>query len=117
MVTATTGSATFVGLKTGTKRTVSMYVSDVVGASVRFNMNSIASATTSEYAQFDEPVVLGDVAILTGPTVATGFVWQSGTTVIPNSVTMISPNLTTNPQRVCPTIRWNAGSLIGAQQF
>ena len=117
MVTTTTGSATFVGLKTGTKRTVSIFISDVVGAAVTFNVNSIAAAGSSQYAQFDEPVVLGDVAILTGPTVATGFVWQSGTTMIPNSVTMISPNLTTNPQRVCPTIRWNAGSLIGAQQF
>lgn len=117
MVTATTMQITLTGLRTHRRYAVSGYISDVVGAKVLFNQNGVAGTTSDNYFQLQEDVVLTDVAILTGPTVATGFNLQSGGQTIPASTVLISPNLTTNASRSVPAIGFRAGSLIGAVQF
>lgn len=117
MVTATTATISFKGMKSGRDYSVSAYISDVVGAKVLFNANGVAGATSDSYIQMTEPVVVADVAILTGPTVATGFRFQSGAVDVPQSATLIATNLTTIQTRNCPKIGFNAMSQIGAVQF
>lgn len=117
MVTATTGTVTFRGLKTKTPYSCSLYISDVVAAKVTFNPNGAAAAGSDTNVQFDEDVVIEDVSILTGPTVATGFSWYSRGVVVANSATLISPNLTTNPSRNFPRLAFAAQRLISAIQF
>jgi len=116
MVTATTGTVTWRG-KSGRVYSSSMYISDVAAAKVTFNPNGAAVAGSDTTLQFDEDVVLIDVSILTGPTVATGFNWYSRGVIVANSATLISPNLTTNAQRSFPPVGFVAGRLISAVQF
>jgi len=118
MVTATTGTATFKGMG-NMKRTyaVSLYISDVVGARILWNANGVAGATSDNYVQFTEPVILSDVSILTGPTVMTGFRMQSGAVDVPQSAILIATNLTTIQTRNAPNIGFAAQSQIGAVQF
>jgi hypothetical protein len=117
MVTATTGTITFRGLKTGNQYSTSCYISDVVGAKVTFSPNGVAGTGSDTTVQFDEDVQIIDVAIITGPTVATGFSWYSRGVIVTNSATLISPNLTTNPNRNFPRIAFASGRLISAVQF
>lgn len=117
MVTATTGTITFKGLKSGKPYSASIYISDVVAAKVTFNPNGAAGSGSDTTIQFDEPVQVIDVSILTGPTVATGFNWYSRGVLVSNSATLISPNLTTNAQRSFPPVAFDSGRLISAVQF
>jgi len=105
------------GLNTKRNYSASIYISDVIGASVLFNSNGVAGSTSNNYMQITEPVVITDVSILTGPTVATGFKFQSGGVDIPQSATLIATNLTTIQTRNFPRIGFNALSQIGAVQF
>lgn len=117
MVTATTGTATFKGRSTGRTYAASIYISDVVAAKVTFNMNGAAGAGSDAFWQAPEDVQLIDVAIITGPTVATGFTWLSGGASVPGSATLISPNLTTNASRSAPNIGFRSQSFVTAVQF
>jgi hypothetical protein len=117
MVTATTATVSFRGLKTNRDYSVSAYISDVVGARVLFNANGVAGTASDSYVQFNEPVVVSDVSILTGPTVATGFRLQSGAVDVPQSATLIATNLTTIQTRNFPRVGFSAMSQIGAVQF
>jgi len=116
MVTATTMTMNFRG-QSGRQYSTSGYISDVVGAKVTFSQNGAAGSTSDTFIQFDEPVVLNDVAILTGPTVATGFTLTAGGNTVPSSAILISPNLTTNANRNSPNIGFKTRTLIGAVQF
>jgi len=116
MVTATTATLSFKG-RSGRVYNVSGYISDVIGAAVTFNPNGAAASTSPSTFQLPEDVVLVDVSILTGPTVATGMVMQSGSTNIPNSNLLIAANLTSVQNRNAPNIGFSAKSLIGAVQF
>ena len=117
MVTATTGTVTFRGLNTKMAQSVSIYISDVIGAKVTFNPNGAAASTSDTTVKFDEPVVVEDVSIITGPTVATGFNWYSRGVIVPNTANLISPNLTTNASRNFTRTAFAAGRLISAVQF
>jgi hypothetical protein len=118
MVTATTMTASFQGIG-ALKRpySVSGYISDVVGAKVLWNANGVAGTTSDTYVQFSEPVVLTDVSIITGPTVATGFRMQSGGVDVPQSATLLATNLTSVIGRNAPKVQFAAQSQIGAIQF
>lgn len=117
MVTATTGVATFKGLQTGKVYSTSLYISDVVGAKLTWNPAGAAVAGSDTNVQFDENVMLTDISIITGPTVATGFNWYSRGVIVPNSATLISPNLTTNASRSFNPVSFSAAKLISAVQF
>jgi len=118
MVTPTTATMSFKGMGASKRNySVSAYISDVVGAKVLFNANGVAGATSDSYLQFNEPVVLTDVSIITGPTVATGFRMQSGAVDVPQSAILIATNLTTIQTRNAPNIGFGAMSQIGAVQF
>jgi len=117
MVTATTMQISLQGLISKRTYSISGYISDVVGAKVLWNQNGVAGTTSDNYFQLSEPTQLRDIAIITGPTVATGFNLQSGGQNVPGSAILISPNLTTNNNRSVPAIGFKAGSLIGAVQF
>ena len=117
MVTATTMTMVLKGLQSGRKYSVSGYISDVVGAKVLFNQNGVAGSGSDNYFQLPEAAVLEDIAVITGPTVMTGFNLQSGGQTIPGSAILIGPNLTTIATRNAPSIGFKAGSLIGAVQF
>jgi len=117
MVTATTMSVRFRDLKTNEHKSVSGYISDVIGTKMKWNQAGIASATTDDTIQFENPVVIEDVSILTGPTVSVGFNWYARNTIIASSATLISPNLTTNASRSFPSIAFGAGTLISAREF
>jgi hypothetical protein len=117
MVTATTATFSFKGTQSGRNYSTSGYISDVVGAAITFSQNGAAASTSPTFIQFQEPVVLVDVAVLTGPTVATGWTMTAANNTIPSSACLISPNLTTNANRSVPAIGFNARALIGAVQF
>ena len=117
MVTATTATMSFTGLQSKRVYNVSAYISDVVAATVLFNSNGVAGTTSLNYCQFPEAVILTDVSILTGPTVATGFNYTTGGTVVPNSNLLIAANLTSIQNRNFPNIAFKQGSQIGAIQF
>jgi hypothetical protein len=114
MVTATTMQVKFRGSR---DYLVSGYISDVIGAKVKWNQNGVAGATSDDYVQFTEQVRLIDVSVLTGPTVMTGFNLQSGGQNVPGAAILISPNLSTNPQRSISQVLFRPSSLIGAVQF
>lgn len=117
MVTATTGTMTFVGRQSGRRYGVSCYVSDVIGAAVTFNVNGAAAAGSPSTFQLPEPVTLVDAAVITGPTVMTGFKLQSGGMDIPGSSFLLGSVLTTIQTRIVPNISFGAKSIIGAVQF
>lgn len=117
MVTATTGTMTFRGVKSGRKYTVSCYISDVIGAAVTFNPSGAAVAGSNNYYVAPEDVVLDDASIITGPTVATGFNYTSNSNLVPASATLLGSVLTTIQTRNIPQIGFMAGRLIGAVQF
>lgn len=117
MVTATTATILFKGASSGRQYATSAYISDVIGAKILFSQNGVAGTGSDTFIQFPEPVVLQDVAVLTGPTVATGWTFTAAGNTVPSSACLISPNLTTNANRSVPNIGFNTRALIGAVQF
>lgn len=96
---------------------ISAYISDVANAKVRFNANGAAGASSDEYVQFNEPVMLTDVSVITGYADTSGMRFQSGGVDIPQSATLFATNLTTLQARNAPPIAFAAQSQIGAIQF
>jgi hypothetical protein len=117
MVTATTGQAQFLDLVTKEVKSVSFYISDVVGAKFTWSQQGAAGAGSGTTVQFKNPVQIIDISILTGPTVMTGWYWSSYDTPIPSSNNLISPNLTTVQTRNFTRTAFGAGALISATQF
>jgi len=58
----------FMGARSGRSYSVDAYLSDVVGALVRFDAGDGASATSPDFWIAPEPVILTDFAIVTGMT-------------------------------------------------
>lgn len=116
--TPTTATFSFKGIGQHKRNySVSAYISDVSGARILFNANGAAGTTSDNYVQFNEPVVLTDVAVITGYADTTGFRMQSGAVDVPQSAILNAANLTTIQNRNAPNIAFNAQSQIGAVQF
>lgn len=73
MVTATYGTATFIG-QSGKTYSVDLYIADVVATAVKFDAGAGASATSLPFWRVPERCRLVDLAIVTGPTVMTTLV-------------------------------------------
>jgi hypothetical protein len=117
MVTATTGQATFKGLQTGKIYTPSIYISDVAAALITWNMQGAAAAGSSNQIQFTEDVQLIDIAIISGPTVISGFYWSSAYIPVPSSNQLISTIYTTIQTRSFTPQAFKAGRIVQATQF
>jgi len=118
MVTATTGTATFKGLQSGKIYTPSLYISDVSAAAVLWNQNGAATSSSDSTLQFNEDVQLIDLAIISGPTVITGFTWYAGGTVVPASNQLIATCYTSVVSgRSFNPVGFKASRLISAKQF
>lgn len=115
MVTPTTGTMSFQGKRQTYK--VGIYISDVVGAKVLFAAQGAPGTGSDNFFQPPEDVVLTDVQILTGPTVAVGLYLTAGGAPIAGSNILISGALTTNPSRATPQIGFSAKTLVGAVQI
>ena len=72
MVTASSGSLMFRGQNSGTTYVRAFYWADAIGTMARIdNGNGTPGATGgADFTTFDEPVVLYDISVVTGPTVA-----------------------------------------------
>ena len=116
MVTATTGIAYFKG-KSGRIYTPGIYISDVIGAAVTFALSGAAGTGSLQYFRAPEPVVLFDMAIVTGPTVATGVLLTQDGANVAGTNTLISTQLTTLATRGSLAVAFPAGALVGATQF
>lgn len=71
MVTATTGTLRFKGLRTGNEYVYSSYISDVVAAFTTWNRGGTAVAGSVNFVTAPEDMVLVDASFITGPTVMT----------------------------------------------
>ena len=64
--TPKTGTALFRGLRTGTTYSKGFYNPDAAGALVRWDVGGAAGAATPDFVDFDEPVSLEDMSVVTG---------------------------------------------------
>lgn len=117
MVTPTTGTMQVRDLVTNEVKAVSFYISDVVAAKFKWAQQGVAGSGSSDYVQFKNPVVIEDISIIVGPTVATGWYWLSGDTPVTASNNLIATNLTSVQNRNFTRTGFAASSLIGAVQF
>jgi len=115
--TPKTGNITFRGLRTGRMYGVNIYVSDVANANVLFSANGAAGSGSLNYWQAPEPVIVHDMALLTGTADTTGLQLTSGGAVIPSSSVLYTSILNTLSERSPPRIAFNQGSMVGALQF
>jgi hypothetical protein len=68
MVTATNGTLTLRGAS-GREYSLSIYISDVVGAFVTFSTTGLAVAGSSNFYVIPENCTIKDISVTTGPTV------------------------------------------------
>jgi hypothetical protein len=113
MVTASNGTAIFRGAS-GRTYSVDFYLADVVGTAVKFDSGSGSSATSLAYWKSPEPVVLTDIAIVTGNTVTTQIVLTSDGAQINGARFRETLHLSTLATRPAINIGFKAGSNIGA---
>lgn len=73
MVTPENGAITLTG-RSGKAYTINFYVSDVIGASCTFNTVGVAVAGSTTFYLVPEDVIVSDISIATGNTVATNLV-------------------------------------------
>jgi len=116
MVTPTNGTALFRGAS-GRAYAVDVYISDVVGASCRFNLGGAAGAASDAYYVPPEPVVLEDLSVATGPTVMVGLNLTENGGVRPGTSYRIANFLNTLTARPRITVAFPQGALVGAVQF
>jgi hypothetical protein len=109
MVTATNGTIRLIG-KSGTQYGASVYVSDVIGAPVTFNLVGAAVSTSPNFLTFPEDVALADMSILTGPTVMTLLVpYQGDSPIAGGKITGLANVLTTLNSRSFTPVIWKGG--------
>lgn len=116
MVTATNGTATFVG-RSGKTYMVDFYISDVVAAYCTFNPAGAAGTGNNTFWRAPEDVVLTDLAIATGPTVMKGLQALSDDAPISGGALRIAQFLNSLNQRPNPNIGWRMGRNIALIQF
>lgn len=109
-------TATFRGAS-GKLYTIDQYLSDVANAYTTFNPNGAAGTGTLQYWVAPERVTLVDFSIVTGMTDTKGIVWLASGAVKPGSAVRYANQLNTLPFRPALNVQFNAGELIGAQQF
>ena len=88
MATPEPGTLTFKGLNTGRFYSYTIYMSDVVGASVTFSTTGIATSASQSFINAQEDIVLTDVSITTGMGATTALVPQVGDVPIGNVISI-----------------------------
>jgi len=97
-VTPTYASISFMGLRSRKTYTKDVYIADVANAQVHWDAGQGASGTTPTEWICPEPVLLGDIAVVSGPTVI--FKLQITRNGVPTGdIIRLVPHLTTNPMR------------------
>lgn len=117
MVTPVTGTMTFRSLDGQRKYSAGIYFSDVVGAKVLFAPSGAPGSGSDQFIQLPEDVVLDDISIHTGNTVALGMYLTARGAPVPNTSVMTNSVLDTNAQRKVTPTGFKAGTNIGAVQF
>jgi len=112
MVTATNGTATFIGIS-GKLYNIDLYISDVLNAPVTWGVSGNAGATSLTFWRSPERVTLVDLSIITGPTVMTSLVPTSNDGVIPGLRYRIANFLNTLTNRTKLNVSFEAGRNIG----
>jgi len=100
MVTATNGTATFVGARTRKVYNASFYIADVVTTKVKWQLQGKAGAGDTAYIQLPEDAYFVGASILTGPTVSSVLIPTRNEANVPNAVVAIADNLNTLTTRV-----------------
>lgn len=116
MVTATNGIFMFRG-QSGRLYSINGYISDVVGANLTFNVAGAAVAGSDTTWRAPEAVVLEDIAITTGPTVAVGLLMKRDNAPVNASTINFKTVLDTLATRPRQAIPFPAGTLVGAVQY
>jgi hypothetical protein len=116
MVTAELGTATFQGLQTKATYAVDIYISDVVAAPVTFDSGSGAGATSLQFWKAPEDVMLVDLSVATGNTVATALVPTSNGGQIPGQRFRTANFLNTLAFRPAIKLGFKSGSNVGFLQ-
>lgn len=107
---------TFMG-KSGRIYSIDSYISDVANASVTFDPNGSAGATSLQYWQPPEDVTLIDYAQVTGTADTTALVLTQGGAIRAGTVLRYTVFLTTINTRPRLNIAFPANALIGAKQL
>lgn len=100
----------------GLTREVQIYVSDVAGATLRFDSGAGASANSAQYYSFPEDCVIEDIAIATGTADTTAFLVTVNNAPTGNTITYAAHLLTTN-NRPGLAIRISRGALLSGVQL
>jgi len=117
MVTATSTNVFFFQGKSGRVYGVNGYISDVVGATVKFSANGAAGTGSDAYWRAPEPVLLFDASIITGPTVAVGCTMTQDGAAVAGTPLLFGAQLNSLATRGKLAVAFPAGALIGAVQF
>jgi len=108
---------TFIGAKSGRIYSIDSYVSDVANAAVTFDPNGAAGASSLQYWQPPEDVVLIDYAQVTGTADTTALVLTQGGAIKPGTVLRYTVFLTSIATRPKLSIGFPANALVGAKQI
>lgn len=103
--------------RSGNIYTVDGYSSDVIGAFCTLNPSGPAGTGSLTSWRCPEDVKIVDVSVITGQTVATGWVFYQNGAVRNGGVLRFTNQLSTLNNRIPLNIKFNAGDLIGLQQF
>ena len=117
MVTATSSNVLIFQGRSKRIYPVNAYISDVVGANVKMNVNGAAGTGSDSFWKAPEDVALIDASIITGPTVAVGMVLQADGATIPASAVLFAKQLDTLNRRLPLAVPFNKGTNIAAVQF
>jgi len=104
------------GLKSKTTYTIDIYITDVVGASVKFDGGAGASATSPDFYTFPEPVIIEDLSVVTGLTDTTK-IRLVGNGKPSANILRYALHLTTLNNRPRLTVGVRAGSRLSAIQI
>lgn len=100
---------------TGNNYSVDIYISDVNGAPVRFDAGAGASANSSDFYSFPEPVIVTDLSVVTGLTDTTKIRVTANGAPTPN-VLRYALHLTTIATRPRLSLKLRAGTRLSAIQ-
>ncbi len=112
---ATNGTAQFIGLRTRQTYTKDLYLSDAAGALVNWDSGAGASATSEQSWIAPEPVVLSDVAVVTGAAQTKLQLLRNG--VPSGDMLRQTVHLTTLANRPSLSILFTKGDKIGMIQI
>jgi hypothetical protein len=113
MVTASNGTAVFMGLQSGKSYFVDFYLADVVGTAVKFDSGSGSSATSLPFWKAPENCILVDVSIVSNNTVTTTLIMTADGQNIPAVRLRESVHYTTIATRPKLNIGIKAGTNFG----